>query len=78
FAHHKVGALVKFAADKGKPLNALTLKEMKSVFPEADSSMLKLFSPAHAVEGRDVYGATGFKQVASQVAFWKKELRIPS
>ena len=78
FAHHKVGALVKYAADHGKLLNELTLKEMKSVFPEADASMLKLFAPAHAVEGRDVFGATGFKQVASQVAFWKKELGIPS
>ena len=78
FAHHKVGALVKFAADHNKLLNELSLKEMKSVFPEADASMLKLFAPAHAIEGRDVYGATGFKQVAAQVDFWKKELRIPS
>ena len=69
---------MRFAAEHGKKLDEITLEEMKSVFPEADAEMLKVFSPERAVEKRDVYGATGFKQVASQVEFWKKELRIPS
>lgn len=73
-AHHKVGSLVKFAASAGKPLNKVTLKEMKSVFPEADESMLALFSPASAIKAREVFGGTGFKQVASQIKFWQKAL----
>ncbi len=75
-AHHKVGALVKFAQDAKKPLDQLTLEEMRSVFPEADESMLSIFSPEKAVAGREVFGATGFRQVASQVDFWKKKLRL--
>lgn len=75
-AHHKVGALVKFAQDAKKPLDQLTLEEMRSVFPEADASMLSIFSPEKAVAGREVFGATGFRQVASQVDFWKKKLRF--
>ena len=74
FAHHKVGALVKFAADNAKPLNALSLDEMKSVFEEADESMLQIFSPEKAVAARDIYGGTGYKQVAAQLEFWKKAL----
>ena len=54
----------------------MTLEEMKSVFPEADESMLKLFDPVHAVETRDVYGGTGFKQVEKQLAFWKEQLGL--
>ena len=72
-AHHKVGALVRFAAEHGKALNEVTLEEMKSVFPEADESMLSIFSAENAVAGREVYGGTGFGQVAAQIAFWNGE-----
>lgn len=75
-AHHKVGALVKYAQDQNKPLDQLTLDEMKSVFPEADESMLALFSPERSVEARDVFGGTGFDQVASQIAYWKNNLEL--
>jgi len=75
-AHHKVGALVRYAQDNHKPLNEVTLEEMQSVFPEADESMLLLFNPVHAVEARDVFGGTGFKQVAAQIEFWQKQLGL--
>ena len=75
-AHHKVGELVKYAQDHGKLLNQLTLEEMQSVFPEADEAMTGLFDPVHAVEGRDIYGGTGFRQVESQVSFWKEQLGL--
>ena len=75
-AHHKVGALVRYAQDAKKALNEVTLEEMLSVFPEADESMLQLFDPVHAVEARDIYGGTGFKQVESQVVFWQKNLGL--
>ena len=76
-AHHKVGALVRFAAEHNKALNEVTLEEMKSVFPEADEAMLHVFSAENAVAGREVFGGTGFQQVASQIEFWKKELAGP-
>ena len=48
---------------------------MLSVIPEFDDSMRDVFqSPVTAVENRDIFGATGYKQVASQLEFWKKHL----
>lgn len=73
-AHHKVGALVKYCAENGKKMNKLSLEEMQTVIPEADESMLKLFSPVSAVTLRKSYGGTGYEQVASQIAFWTAKL----
>ena len=73
-AHHKVGALVKYCAETGKAMNALSLEEMQSVIPEADGAMLQLFSPVSAVTLRKSYGGTGYDQVASQLTFWHKKL----
>ena len=74
-AHHKVGALVRFAGEHNKGLDEVTLEEMKSVFPEADESMLAIFSsPKGAVEGRDIFGGTGSRQVEAQLAFWQSHL----
>jgi argininosuccinate lyase len=74
-AHHKVGALVRWCADNGKALNKVSLKEMKISIPEADKAMLELFEPEAAVEKREIPGATGYKQVASQVKFWTGRLK---
>ncbi len=73
-AHHKVGALVKYCADHGKPMNRISLREMRTVIPEADADMLKLFSPVSAISLRESYGGTGFGQVASQLEFWHGRL----
>ncbi len=73
-AHHRVGAFVGWCAANGKALDAASLEEMRISIPEADESFLKLFSPFSAVSGRDVFGGTGFKQVESQLEFWKGRL----
>ena len=75
-AHRKVGALVKFAQDRGKALDQLSLDEMRSVFPEADEAMTHLFSPEKSVAAREVFGGTGYGQVASQIAFWQRNLGL--
>ena len=75
-AHHKVGSLVKWCAVNGKPLDKVSLAEMQISMPEADESFLKLFSPESAIEKRDIKGATGYKQVESQVEFWIKSLKL--
>ena len=73
-AHHKVGALVKYCAENGKKMDRLSLEEMRKVIPEADESMLQLFSPVSAVTLRKSYGGTGYEQVASQIDFWTGKL----
>jgi argininosuccinate lyase len=75
-AHHKVGALVKWCASNGKPLDKLSLSEMKVSVPEADDAMLQLFRPEAAVEKREMLGGTGYKQVHGQIDFWKGKLSL--
>ena len=75
-AHRMVGLLVRYAQDSKKPLDQLTLKEMKKVIPAADASMKKLFSAEHAVAGREIPGGTGYNAVRSQLDQWKKALGL--
>jgi argininosuccinate lyase len=73
-AHHRVGSFVKWCKDNNKALNETTLEEMRETIPEATADFLNLFSPENSVEKREITGATGPKEVAKQIAFWKKEL----
>ena len=75
-AHRMVGQLVRYAQDRNKPLDRLTLAEMKKVMPAADASMKKLFSAEHAVSGREIPGGTGYCAVRSQLDQWKKSLKL--
>ncbi len=75
-AHHKVGSLVRYAQDAGKPLDQVTLEEMLTVFPEADADMKNLFSAVNAVAGREIPGGTGFRAVRGQLDEWKRNLSI--
>ena len=73
-AHHRVGSFVKWCKDNNKALNETTLEEMQETIPEATTEFLELFSPESSVSKREITGATGPKEVAKQIAFWKKEL----
>ena len=73
-AHHRVGSFVKWCKDNNKALNGTTLEEMQETIPEATAEFLELFSPESSVGKREITGATGPKEVAKQIAFWKKEL----
>ena len=75
-AHRMVGCLVRLAQEKGKPLDRLTLKEIKTQIPDADASIRKLFSAKHAVAGREIPGGTGFSSVRRQLDEWKKSLQL--
>ncbi len=73
-AHHRVGSFVKWCKDNNKALNKTTLEEMRETIPEAGAEFLDLFSPESSVAKREITGATGPDAVASQIAFWKKQL----
>ncbi|MEI7732856.1 MAG: argininosuccinate lyase [Verrucomicrobiota bacterium] len=74
-AHHAVGALVGLAEKQGKPLNQLTLADYQSVNPLFGAEVLALFNLQGAMARRKMVGAPGTKEVARQLARWKKELR---
>ena len=59
-----------------KKLDEASLGEMQKSIPEATPEFLALFDPRASVAKRDLTGGTGFKQVAKQLDFWKKQLGL--
>ena len=73
-AHHVVGAVVALAESSGKPLNKLTLGDLQSIDRAFQRDALSIFSLERAMAKRNLPGAPGTKEVAKQLARWKKLL----
>ena len=73
-AHHVVGAVVALAEKAGKPLNQLTLAELKTVDGTFSSDALAVFDLKKAMAQRNLTGAPGTKEVAKQLARWRGRL----
>jgi argininosuccinate lyase len=73
-AHHLVGAVVALAEKTGKPLNKLSLAELKSVDKTFGRDALGVFDLKRAMAKRNLTGAPGTKEVARQLAHWREEL----
>ena len=71
-AHHAVGALVAVAEKLRKPLNQLTLAELRSVEKKFGADALGVFDLKQAMARRRLTGAPGTREVAQQLARWKK------
>jgi len=73
-AHHAVGAVVALAEILDKPLNRLTLAELQSVDKKFGRDALGVFNLQRAMAKRILTGAPGTKEVAKQLARWRKQL----
>ena len=73
-AHHRVGSLIKWCNDNARPLDYISLEEMKISVPEATRDFLVLFSPENSIGKRNTQGATATEQVKKQIVFWKNRL----
>ena len=73
-AHHVVGAVVALAEKSGKPLNKLSLAEFQSVDKQFGRDALSVFDLKRAMAKRNLPGAPGTKEVAKQLARWRKLL----
>jgi argininosuccinate lyase len=73
-AHHLTGAVVALAENKGKPLDKLTLEELRSVDPVFGPAALGVFDLDQAMRRRELTGAPGPRQIARQLARWEKTL----
>jgi argininosuccinate lyase len=71
-AHHAVGALVAMAERLGKPLDQLSLAELRSVEAKFAADALRVFDLAQAMARRELTGAPGTREVGKQLARWKK------
>ena len=66
-AHLQVGRLTGWCIENNLAFDELTLAQWKEHIPESDEDLLKILSPRESVRRRNVYGATGFDQVQSQI-----------
>ncbi|HEY3913015.1 MAG TPA: argininosuccinate lyase [Verrucomicrobiae bacterium] len=73
-AHQVVGAAVAECEKLGKPLDRLTLKQLRKIDPLFDASALEVFDVKKALARRNLIGAPAPQQVASQLARWRKTL----
>ena len=73
-AHHVVGAVVALAEKAWKPLNELTLLELQSVDKTFGRDAMNVFDLRSAMAKRNLIGAPGTKEVARQLARWRKQL----
>jgi argininosuccinate lyase len=73
-AHHIVGAVVALAEKSGKALNQLTLAQLQSVEKSFGRDAMGVFNLKRAMDKRNITGAPGTKEVAKQLARWRKML----
>ena len=73
-AHHVVGAVVLLAEQLGKPLDTLTLAELRSVDKSFGQDALQVFDLKKSLAGRRLTGAPGTLEVRKQLAHWRKRL----
>jgi argininosuccinate lyase len=73
-AHHVVGSVVALAEQSGRPLNELTLAELRCVDQTFTRDALSIFDIKRAMTRRNLLGAPGPKEVAKQLAKWRKQL----
>jgi argininosuccinate lyase len=74
-AHHAVGSLVALAERVGKPLDQFTLAELQSVQKRFAADALGIFDLKQALDRRTLMGSPGTKEVARQIARWRRLLR---
>jgi len=75
-AHHVVGAVVALGEESGKPLNHLTLEELRTVDGNFDAAAIQVFDLQRAMARRELVGAPGTKEVRRQLARWRKIFRL--
>jgi argininosuccinate lyase len=73
-AHYVVGSVVALAERAGRPLNRLTLTELQSVDKTFGRDALGVLDLECAMAKRNLVGAPGTKEVAKQLARWRKQL----
>ncbi|GHV45611.1 hypothetical protein FACS1894204_05190 [Synergistales bacterium] len=75
-AHWKVGRVVHYCIENGKPLTSLSLEELSAHIPEAGADVTDILSLEKSVARRNTYGGTGFEQVALQIGKGEDTLKV--
>jgi len=73
-AHKLIGTIVIYCLENKKPLEGLTLSELKSFNKSFDRKTLDILKPHSAVEAKDSYGGTSLNRVSKSIQKAKKIL----
>ncbi|MCI0745807.1 MAG: argininosuccinate lyase [Verrucomicrobia subdivision 3 bacterium] len=73
-AHHIVGAAVALGEKQRKPLNQLSVEDLKSIDNHFSGDVVEIFDLQKAMERRNLPGAPGTAEVRKQIARWQKTL----
>jgi len=73
-AHHVVGSIIAKAEKMGKPLNRLTLAELRSEEKTFGRDALRVFHLERSMARRNLKGGPGTREVAKQLGRWRKLL----
>jgi argininosuccinate lyase len=73
-AHHVVGAVVARAEHLGRPLDRLTMEDLRAVDPAFGPDATDIFDLDTAMARRQIPGAPGTKEVQKELARWQKRL----
>lgn len=74
-AHHLVGAVVALAETAGKPLDAVTTEEFRSISPAFGDDIGRVFELRRAMAKRTSTGGPGTAGVRRQLAAWSRRLK---
>jgi argininosuccinate lyase len=74
-AHEIVGRLVANAARQNRKLDKIPRAELKKASPLFDADVAKIFDLRRSLSARQAIGSPSPKNVAAQIARWRKELR---
>lgn len=75
-AHHAVGAAVALAETSGRPLDALTLEDLKTTSELFEADVKTVFDLDAAMQRRNLAGAPGTREVQRQLRRWTRQLAI--
>ena len=73
-AHHITGHAVALAEKKKCNLSDLTLKDLKTVYPDITEDVFDVLRVEKSVQSRKSYGGTAPQEVRRQIDYWKKRL----
>jgi len=73
-AHHVTGRIVALAAERGVPLEKLSLAEMRSIEPRITEDAFDVLGVERSVKSRTSYGGAAPANVRRQAKAWLKRL----
>lgn len=73
-SHHIVGSVVALAEKLNKPIDGLTVKELKTIDKRFDSESRKIFKLERSLQSRSMTGGPSLDNVLDELKRWKEKL----